>query len=141
MGKNTKNTEIALKILLYVFAAYHVLIGLAGIFLTDMAKDLAKSIFNFHLTMDAQTLWMVKPLAAYMLVFGILMFFVVKDFEKYKIVIYSAVGFIAIRVIQRILFLVQGQEFMANANPTTSILGIIFLAIYGGAIFLLTKKV
>lgn len=133
----------ALSVLLYLFAVYHFILGLAGVLLADsvgLIKTLTALAFNFNLTMDTQTIWMIKPMAAYMLVAGIIAFFVAKKPANYKPIVYALAIFIAIRVVQRFIFALAGNEFVLNASPTRNIIVIVFLALYSISIFWLTKK-
>ena len=76
-----------LKGLLWFGAAYHVLLGLLGIFAKNSVVTFAKMFYNFNLTLDPQTYWILNPLAAYMLVFGLFMAVAATDPAKYKNVI------------------------------------------------------
>lgn len=132
-----------LKILLYFFATYHVLLGIIGILFVGyegLVKKVASLAFNFNLNMDAQTIWMLKPLAAYMLALGLVGIFAADHPNKNKPAIYIIGGFILIRAIQRIIFALQGNEFLLNADPTRNMLVTIFLVAYGFSILYLAKK-
>lgn len=133
----------ALKNLLYIFAVYHVGLGIIGIFFTgysELVKKVVALVFNFNLTMDAQTIWMLKPIAAYMLAMGIIAFFAAKKPENFKPIIFAIAGFIAVRAIQRIIFAVEGNEFMLNADPIRNIVVILILSLYSASIFIFAKK-
>lgn len=144
MAENvSKNmNEKILKLLLYLFAVYHVVLGLVGMFLTNFAftKDIALNLFNFHLTIDNQTEWILKPLGAYMLVMGILAYIATLDLSKHKAIVYAAVGVIVLRILERLLFVWRGEEYIAT-NPTYSLVIVGFLAIYGTAIYYFAKKI
>ena len=139
--KTVKDKNTFLKLLLWVFAIYHIVLGVAAMFLSGLAEEVASIVFNFNLTLDTQTLWLLQPLSAYVLGFGLLMLIVLKDIKKYKPIIYIAVIFIAIRVVQRIAFLISGGEFIFSADPIRNVISTSLLAIYGLLVFFLTRKV
>jgi hypothetical protein len=133
-----------LKTLLYFFSLYHLVLGLMGILLTSLTQLVERTIaiaFNFSITMDDQTIWMIKVVAVYMLIMGIISFFAAKDPIKYKPIVYAISGLIGIRVIQRVLFAFEGDNFIINADPTRNIIALIFLAIYGLAILISALKI
>ena len=132
-----------LKILRYLFSIYHALLGIIGVLFVgfeDLVRKAAALAFNFNLNMDAQTIWMLKPFAAYMFVMGVVGFFAAKHPGKYKPVVYSIAVLILIRAIQRIIFAFQGDQFLLNADPTRNVIVLVFLSVYGLAILYLAKR-
>jgi hypothetical protein len=136
------NDNKALKILLWIVAVYHIGLGLLGIFAKDFAVTLAKNFFNFNLTLTDQIYWIINPLAAYILVFGIFMALAAKDPSKYKNVIFVGVALFAVRVIQRLVFFVTAPEGLVNnIDPTKNIIMLVVVAAIGIAMFVMAKKV
>ena len=117
-----------LKFLLYVFSAYHIVLGLIGVLFVgnaELVKKMVAMVFNFNLTMDAQAIWMLKPIAAYMLIMGIIAFFAAQKPSAHKSIIYAIAVLVLIRSIQRIFFALQGNEFLLNADPIRNIVVIV----------------
>jgi len=136
-----RNEYKSLKILLWIIAVYHIVLGLLGIFAKDLAVTLAKNFFNFNLTLTNQIYWVINPLAAYILVFGIFMALAAKDPVKYKNVIYVGVILFAVRVIQRLVFFVSAPEgLVSNTNPSRNIIMLVVAAAIGIAMFVMAKK-
>ena len=136
------NKHQSLKILLLIVAVYHIGLGLLGIFAKDFAVTLTKNLFNFNLTLTDQTYWIINPLAAYILIFGVFMALAAKDPVKYKNVIYVGVVLFAIRVLQRVVFFVTAPEgLVSNIDPIRNIIMLVVVAIIGIAMFVMAKKV
>lgn len=138
MFDNTK----ALKVLLWIVAVYHIILGLLGIFAKEFSVNLAKSFFNFNLTLTDQMYWTINPLAAYILVFGLFMALAARDPVKFKNVIYVGVVLFAIRVLQRIFFFFTAPEgLINNIDPVRNIIMLLVVAIIGIAMFVMAKKI
>jgi|SRR3989344_7643203 len=136
------NEHQSLKILLWCVAIYHILIGLLGIFAKDTAVFIARSFFNFNLTLTPEMNWIINPLAAYILFFGVFMAVAAMDPVKYRNIIYAGVGLFALRVVQRIIFIIVAPEGLINqVDPVRNIIAIGIVAIIGIAMFVMAKKV
>lgn len=129
----------ALKVLLWIVAVYHIALGLLGIFLKSQAVYLAKTFFNFNFELTQQAYWMINPFAAYILIFGVFMAVAAKDPIKFKNIIYAGVALIAIRIIQRVFFLLTATEGLV-ISPSRNIIAIVVIAIIGGILFFMTKN-
>ena len=135
------NSAKWIKGLLWFGAVYHMLLGLLGIFAKDVVVTLAKNFYNFNLTLDAQTSWILNPLAAYMFVFGVLMAVAASDPSKYKKIIYAAVGLLFLRVVQRIIFeVVAPTGLIQTIDPVKNSIDLILIGIYSIVVLVLTKK-
>jgi len=133
-----------LKVLLYVFAVYHLVLGVFGVFFTGFSFLVEKVIalaFNFNIVLDAQTIWMIKPIAAYMLIMGVISLIAAANPAKNKNLIYALAALMVVRILQRLVFAFQGQDFVINANPVGNYLVIIVLAVYSVYLVWLTKKI
>ncbi len=134
-------TEKTLTILLWFVAAYHILLGLLGIFAKETAVFIANNFFNFNLTLTEEMLWVINPFATYLLFFGVFMAVAAMNPKKYKNVIYAGVGLFAVRVIQRIIFVTSASEgLISNIDPVRNIIAIVVVAVIGLSMFFLTKK-
>lgn len=135
-----KNT---LKILLSLFVVYHLFLGFAGLFFTSSEVLVLKALqvaFNFNISLDSQTIWIIKVTSAYMLVAGAMGVIAVSNPKKYINLVYLAAAFMFIRVFQRALFSMQGDDFIINSNPLANFLGMFFLFVYGSTLIYLAKK-
>lgn len=124
-----------LQSILYLVAAYHILLGLIGIFFKTYAIEAAKLFFSFNLTLTPQVYWILNPFATYVLFFGIFMAIAASDPLKYKNVIYAGIGLFALRIIQRVIFIfTASSEMVSVVSPIQNIIHIIVVAILGIAI-------
>lgn len=136
-----KDTKLSLKIILWVVSVYHILIGLLGIFAKEKAVFIAKSFFNFNLTLTPEMNWIINPFTAYILVFGFFMAVAASNPVKYKSIVYVGVGLFALRVVQRIIFLVVAPEgLVSQVDPIRNVIAISIVAVLGLAMFLLVRK-
>jgi len=134
-------SDKSLKVLLWVVAVYHILIGLLGIFAKDTAVFIANNFFNFNLTLTDQMTWIINPFATYLLFFGVFMAVAAMDPKKYKNIIYAGIGLFALRIIQRIIFIVSAPEgLMSNVDPVRNVIAIAVVAVIGLSLFVLAKK-
>jgi len=130
-----------LKVLLWFVAIYHILIGLLGIFAKDTAVFIAKNFFNFNLTLTPEMDWIINPFSAYVLIFGVFIAVIATDVKKYKNMIYVAVGLFALRVVQRIIFMISAPDsLISTIDPVRNIIAIGVVAVIGLFMFLLARK-
>lgn len=136
------NSHKWLKGLLWYVAAYHILLGLLGIFAKDFAVSLANWFFNFNLTITPEVYWILNPFSAYVLIFGVFIALAATDPVKYKNIIIVGVVLIAVRVVQRLVFFFQAPEgLIRSVDPTQNILAIVIIMVIGLAMYLLARKV
>ncbi|MEK6893811.1 MAG: hypothetical protein AABX07_06450 [Nanoarchaeota archaeon] len=134
-------SDKSLKVLLWIAAVYHIVLGLLGVFAKDATVYLANVAFNFNLTLNNEMLWVINPFAAYLLVFGVFMAVAATDPKKYKNIIYAGVGLFALRVIQRIIFVVSAPEgLISSVDPIRNTFAIAVVAVMGLSMFLLARK-
>jgi len=135
------NKHKAFKVLLWFVAIYHILIGSLGVFAKGTVVAVANNFFNFNLTATDQVLWIINPFATYLLFFGVFMGVAATNPEKYRNLIYAGVGLFAVRVIQRIIFVIDAPEgLIVNADPIRNIIFIAVVASLGSLMFILAKK-
>ena len=138
MAENSNNW---LKGLLWWGAAFHIILGLIGLFAKGTVVLIAKSFYNFNLNLDPQTYWLLNPLASYMLVFGLFLAVSATDPQKYKNVIYVALFLILIRTVERIIFMVVSPESLVNSiDPVRMALDVGLTALYGILLFVFVRK-
>ena len=136
-----ENSNKWLKGLLWWGAAFHIILGLIGLFAKGAVVSIAKTFYNFNLNLDPQTYWLLNPLASYMLVFGLFMAVAASDPQKYKNIINVALFLILIRTIERLIFMVVSPESLVNAiDPVRMSLDIGLTALYGILLFVSARK-
>lgn len=59
-----------LRIVLYLIAAYHLLLGAGGLLSTDTATKLARDLFGMELEVTPQSAYLTRLLSVYALAFG-----------------------------------------------------------------------
>ncbi len=134
-------TEKTLKILLWIAAVYHILLGLLGVFAKETAVFIANSFFNFNLTLNDEMLWIINPFSAYLLFFGVFMAVAATDPKKYRNIIYAGVGLFALRIVQRIIFLVSAPVALVySVDPLRNIIAIAVVAVMGIWMYVLARK-
>ncbi len=130
-----------LKGLLWWGAAFHIILGLIGLFAKEAVITIAKSFYNFNLVLDPQTYWLLNPLASYMLVFGLFLAVAATDPQKYKSIIYVALFLILVRTIERLIFMIiSPQDLVSTLDPMNMVLDIVLTAIYGLLLFIAARK-
>lgn len=134
-------TEKTLKILLWIVAVYHILLGILGIFAKETAVLIANSFFNFNLTLTDEMLWIINPFSAYLLFFGVFMAVVASDPKKYKKLVYAGVGLFALRVVQRVIFLFYAPaSLIYNVDPLRNVIAMAVVAVIGVWMYVLARK-
>ena len=137
-----QNSYQALKVILWIVAAYHIVLGLLGIFAKGLSVVLAKIFFNFNLTLTPQMEWVINPFAAYLLIFGVFMALAAQDPVKYKNVIFAGIGLFALRIEQRIVIFIASPEGLVNqVDPTRNIIAIVIVSAIGVAMYVLARKI
>ncbi|MDO8509291.1 MAG: hypothetical protein Q7S27_06450 [Nanoarchaeota archaeon] len=130
-----------LSYLLWFGAVYHILLGLVGIFAKGLVASLAKNFYNFNLTLDPQTYWIINPLAAYMLIFGVFMAVTATSTTKYKSFVNVILALLVLRVIQRVFFITTSPaDLINNVNPIKEWMDIGLVTAYAIIVFVLSRK-
>ena len=128
-----------LKLLLWDMSVYHIFLGLIGLIYGKQLEYIASSIFNLSLTITPQILSLIKPLAAYITVFGIMMGIAAYDPRRFRPIIYAGLVVLFFRLLQYLFIIFQ--DFQGSANRPTQTYGLMFVVIFTGLafIFLLYK--
>lgn len=134
-------SEKILKGLLWWQVIFHAGLGLLGIFAKQTAVFLAAKFFNFNLDLTPQMYWVINPFAAYVLAFGGFMAIAATDPKRYKSVIYIGAGILAVRVLQRITFLITAtDDLIADASRSAIVSIIVVVSVFALALVLLTRR-
>lgn len=137
--QNDKNS--LLKGILLFVGIYHITIGLLGFFMKDLAIYLARTFFNFNLTLTPQVYWIINPFAAYVFIFGIFMAVAATNPVKYKAVVNIGVALFAIRIAQRAIFFFTAPEnLIAVTDPIRNLIALGIITIIGILMFVLSRK-
>ncbi|MEK6828142.1 MAG: hypothetical protein AABX78_02225 [Nanoarchaeota archaeon] len=120
-------------------SAYHVLLGVIGLVYGEELEYIAHSVFNLSLTVTPQILSLIRPLAAYLVVFGVIMGIAAYDPKRFRPVIYAGLVVLFFRLLQYLSIIIQG--FQVSANRPSQTYGLMFVVIFTGLafIFLLYK--
>jgi hypothetical protein len=137
-----KTTNIGLRVLLGVAAVYHVIIGLAGLFMKGRAEELARSLFGINLEATPGLLWILNPFAAYMTAFGVMLAVTATNPLRFRPLVFVAAGLFALRVVQRIIFLTSADGALkAVASPGHNLLHLAVVSIMGLAMVVLALRI
>lgn len=135
------NSEKILKVLLWWQAIFHTGLGLFGIFAKGSTVFVAGKVFNFNLELTPQMSWVIDPFAAYLLGFGGFMAVAALDPSRHKSVIYVGAGLLAIRVLQRVIFVFTApDDLVADGSRVSSVLTIVVVSVIVSALIVLTRK-
>ena len=128
-----------LRLLLWDMSLYHIFLGLIGVIYWKELEYIAKSVFNLSLTITPQILSLIRPLAAYLVVFGIMMGIAAFDPKRFRPIIYAGLVVLFFRLLQYLSIIIRG--FQGSANKPTQTYGLMFVVIFTGLafIFLLYK--
>jgi len=131
----------ALKVLLWLGAVYHIPFPLVAMFNKTYVPIMANQFYGFNITITPQIAWLLNPLAAYMLAFGLFLAVAATDPIKYIKMIYAVLFLLLIRIIQRALFISSGSGEYISGDSYKIILDFCTCVLYWIAIFVMAKKV
>ena len=115
MSNNKNRTQIdyynqILKLLLWDMCLYHVFLGIIGLIYGKELGYIASSIFNLSLTITPQILSLIRPLAAYLTVFGVMMGIAAYDPKRFRPIIYAGLVVLFFRLLQYLSIIFQGFQ-------------------------------
>ncbi|MCH7921291.1 MAG: hypothetical protein IIC50_25385, partial [Planctomycetes bacterium] len=119
------NSEKILKGLLWWLVVFHTGLAILGIFAKETTVFLAEKFFNFKLELTPQMFWVINPFAAYLLAFGGFMAIAAIDPKRHKSVIYVGAGLLAVRAVQRTIFVITAPAALLVDTSKSSIVLII----------------
>ncbi|MCH7850900.1 MAG: hypothetical protein IH845_04630 [Nanoarchaeota archaeon] len=125
---------LIMKFILWDMALYHLLLGFVGLIYNTELEEISSLIFNLSLKITPETLWLIKPLAAYVFVFGIMMAIAAYDPMKFRPIIYAGLAILLIRFVQYIDFIFNASNSAAS-NPFQPI-ALMLVVIFTGFVFL-----
>ena len=128
-----------LKLLLWDMSAYHIFLGLIGLIYGKELEYIASTVFNLSLTITPQILSLIRPLAAYIVVFGVMMGIAAYDPKRFRPIIYAGLVVLFFRLLQYLSIIFK--DFQGSANRPMQTYGLMFVVIFTGLafIFLLYK--
>lgn len=102
---NTKNGLAIFRALAWFAGIYHVLLGLAGTFLSaDFIADVVSKVYGVNANIDAQFLASARFASSYLLAFGVMMVLVAMKPREYRLFVVPAVVMFATRVFDRLAY-------------------------------------
>jgi ABC-type xylose transport system permease subunit len=98
------NQDLGLKIVLWLIALYHLVLGTGAFLSAGLAQRVAKSIFGIQLTLDPAMSFVVKVLGIYAIVFGIIVLVAAADPVRYRVLLDIVVVLYALRIVNKLVF-------------------------------------
>ena len=135
------NTLNALKVLLAMVAVFHIVIGLAAIFVPpgDFAGAIISSTYGASFDIGPVTHHIVRILGAFMIFVGVMAVFAFLEPERNKPVVYALIILFLIRVRQRIIFADElGEHF--DISTVRLVTQSIFFVALAATLFYLRPK-
>lgn len=133
------NKTKTLSVILYVIAAYHIVIGIIPFLPSDTAIGLINSIFHMQFAVNDQIIYLGHLFGIYAIMFGLFTGVAAKNPSKHVNIINIAIVLYVLRILNRIFF----ASMLANAfHVSTGYIWseIILLAFFGGALLILKPR-
>lgn len=99
-----KQSDLTLKILLWLIAVYHLIAGAAGTFSKDAAVTIGSLFFGVGITMNEQTELLVRYLGAFSIAFGVMATLAALAPARNRTFIWGAVAYFVVRAFDRVVF-------------------------------------
>jgi hypothetical protein len=99
-----------LQALLWYASLSHVVIG-GGIMISSEFQRAMASVYGAEVDWNGEFIYILRPLGAFMLVFGLLLAAAALDPWRHRFIVYGLCGVLFLRVLQRIVF----QQDIENA--------------------------
>lgn len=136
------NYKRILQVFLAAIAVYDVYLAALGLFFRDNAAVYAVDFFNFNLDVTASTYWLIGLLSTYLLAFAAFLLVTATDPMKYIKNVYVILGVFAVRILQRVYFLIQTYDDPSLvANTTAADMHLISIVATAVVLLILTLKV
>jgi hypothetical protein len=126
--------------LLWFAAASHIVIGGGIMFSDDFQRALAP-LYGAEVNWTAQFTYILRPLGAFMFVFGILIAAAALDPLRHRAIVYGLCGVLSLRVLQRVLFYREVQEGFGINLGWYLAMGGFFLAMAIAIVLLLQRLI
>ena len=133
-------TDIPLRILLWIIAVYHLVAGVAATFFQDAAIGVGSLLFGVRITMDPQTSLLVRYLGAFGIAFGVMAALAALAPARHKGFIYGAVVYFVVRAFDRLAFAGLLADYSVGPFPNWGRVIIILLFAAGLLVFLPREK-
>jgi hypothetical protein len=133
------NRDVALKLVLWGIALYHVVLG-GGAFLSGpLAQQIAHSIFGIELTLDPAMAFVVKVLGVYALTFGVVTLVAARDPVRYRVLLDVIVVLYVLRIVNKLAF---KSQYVAGLHiaPTRVWIESAMLTAFALAVFVLRPR-
>lgn len=128
---------IALRCLLGLVIASHLLIGSAIMLMGEPGiRAVAKMYGAAEIKLTPQFTYIIKPLGAYMIAFGVMAAFAFRDPGGNRAVIYGVAGLLVLRVLQRFVFAPEIREAFGLGWTQLLLQSAFFAAIAAGLVWL-----
>jgi hypothetical protein len=130
---------LGLKIVLWLIALYHIILGVAAFVSLPLTLWLAQALFGVSVELTPQASYIIRLLGVYVLAFGVLVAMLALDPSKHS----SLLAVVAILYVCRILNKIVFMDLFATAFGATLTRGwidVAMLAGFGVAVLLLWPR-
>src|SRR5438046_3054213 len=104
-----------LVVVLWLIAAYHILLGVGALLSEQTAEQLAANVFGLRLQLTPQSSYLVKLLGIYATVFGLVVGLAARAPENHPGILYVVIVLYLLRILNKVAFKkVQVEEFQAK---------------------------
>ncbi|NQU18365.1 MAG: hypothetical protein HQ564_09920 [Candidatus Saganbacteria bacterium] len=134
-----KNSGQILKVLLLVFGLSQVVIGALAFFAGPYTESVIKVLYGATVNITPQLTHVIRMFGVYIFIIGLLALFAAKDPAQNQVIIYSVIGLLGLRVIQRLVFAQQIQASFGIPVSRNLINAALFLA-FGVLLFIFRPK-
>jgi hypothetical protein len=128
------NRDLALKVVLWAIALYHVVLGGGAFLSADLAQQMAHSIFGIQLTLDPAMAFVVKVLGAYAITFGVVAAVAARDPVHHRLLLNVIVLLYVLRIVVKVVFKTEYETGLHIATTRvwveTALLSGFALAVY-----------
>ena len=129
------NALILLKVLMWIVAAMHLVVGL-GLALTPGFARYMADVYGAEVNWTPEFSYIVRPLGTFMIGLGVVAIAAARDPIRYRIVLYAlAVVFLA-RAAQRLIWANEVQTAFGLTN-SRNVANMVFFTFVGGSILVL----
>jgi len=97
-------THLPIRIVLWVIAAYHLLVGVAAVLFQGLAVKLGSLLFGVSISLTAESELLVRYLGAFGVSFGVLAALAALAPEKNRAIIYGLVVYFGVRALSRVVW-------------------------------------
>jgi hypothetical protein len=130
---------VGLKIVLWLIALYHVILGVAAFISLDLTLWIAKAMFGVDVELTPQSSYIIRLLGVYVLVFGLLVVLLALDPGRHSVLLSVVVVLYICRILNKIIF-IDLFTTAFGATSTRAWIDVAMLAAFGLAVLVLWPR-